>query len=343
MVKKYNTYQIKTDDTLKSIAEALNKDPNEVARFHNIFAKQNELIGVEFPINLMSLYITPNISEKHIDNIPKVNFLYDRKLALKPFNKKLTYNFESYLINENETVILSCQKTVTYMQKIADYHLFEIDTLPNEETLSGIAIEFSFAVSKALYPIELVVSEEGNWIGIYKFELLAKRWQVLKPSIRDDFEGPEIEKRIAFYDILFQDEARCTQLLRKDIFLQAYFNNLYDNHTLGNFFERKVYVALLPNVAPVCYTIKQQVEEYVNPTNQIEIHQKGFFEDARSSVDFEYDLDEAYYVGDMPKGNYLAKYKINSTSNCIESVHLDCDLQLATSKEIKIIIELVEL
>ncbi len=339
--KDFNTYQIKTGDTLKSIAKALNKDTNEVARFHNIFANQDELIGINFPKNLKQLYITPLLSEKHIDNIPKVKFLYDAKLALKPFKEKQDYNVNVYRTINNETLVLSYKKTVAYQKQLGELHLFEINSTSENENLEGIIIELSAEIEKAIYPIELVVNDDGNWISIHNFKSIYKRWQIVKTTIYDNFEGVEIDKRLAFYDILFQDEERCTNLLQKDVFLQAFFNNVYANHTLGFSLERELEFAIEPNVKGVSYHITQEIEEYVNPKNKIEILQKGIFADERSIMDFMFDLDEAYYTTEMPSGNYNALYLLNSSSNCIENIRLDCDLKSETSKEITITIELV--
>ena len=341
--KDYNSYKIKKGDTLHNIAEALGKDYSEVARFHNIYAKQDDLIGMEFPKTLKELFIFPNISEKHIDNIPKTNFLYDSKLALKPFNKKLVYEVQTTQIIENNFFVLKYEKTVCYLKKVREYYIFEIDSiLIDESELSGISVEFNAQVTKAIYPLELVITDEGNWIGIYNFENITKKWHDLKENIEDNFEGDETKKLLDFYDALFKDESRCTRLLRQDIFLQTFFNNLYDNHTQRYFFERKVYFAILPNVAPVCFAVIQNVEEYVNEQNQIEITQKGIYEDERSCMDFEYELNSAFYDGRMPTGSYMATYKLNSASNCIENVDLYCDLDLLKSQEIKVKIKLVD-
>jgi hypothetical protein len=340
--KDYNSYQIKKGDTLRNIALALGKDYSEVARFHNIYAKQDDLIGMEFPKTLKELFISPNISEKHIDNTPKTNFLYDSKLALKLFTKKLIYEVEISQIYQNEVFNLNCKKTVCYLKKIGDQHIFEIGSTLVNEDLSGISVEFSAVVVHAVYPLEVVINDDGNWVGIHNFESIAQRWQYLKATIRDNFEGIETEKRLLFYDAIFDNEVQCTTLLRNDIFLQTYFNNLFANHTRGFYFYREVCFALLPNIAPICFAIEQSVEEYLNDQNKIEIIQKGVYTDERSCVDLENELDEAYFGGEKPTGNYMANYQLNSDTHFIVSAELYCNLDLLEPIEINVRIQLVD-
>jgi hypothetical protein len=347
--KKHNTYIIKPEDTLQSIAQALGQDVDYVRRFHNIFAKQEELISMEFPKDLEKLYITPHISEKHIDNIPKVHFLYDKKLAIKPFSEKQTYTITSTHTVGSEMLEQSCHKTVALVKQAQGYHLFVIDTIANldSEDPDTMMLELSAHVAQALYPLELVVTDDGNWESIHNFKNIAKRWQGIKENISKEFEGEVIEKRLAFYDSLLEDEARCTELLQKDIFLQAYFNNLYANHTRGFCFDRDLHFHLLPNVNAVVYKTQQEVEEYVNQDNQIEIKQTGTITDTRSILDFEQDYNEPHFAldpatGAMPSGSYTAQYWLNSSNNCVQKVSLECTIDLTESTAVSIRIELVE-
>ncbi len=225
---------------------------------------------------------------------------------------------------------------------MGEFHIFEIGSTLVNEDLSGISVEFSATVVNAVYPLELVVNDNGNWVGINNFESIAQRWQYLKATIRDNFEGIDTEKRLLFYEVLFVNEAHCIKLLRNDVFLQTYFNNLYANHSRGFYFDREVCFALLPSIAPIGFAIEQFVEEYLNEQNKIEIIQKGVIDDARSCMDLENELDEAYFGGEMPMGNYMATYKLDCETNYIDFAELYCNLDLSQPIEINVTIQLVD-
>ena len=326
--KKYNSYQIKPNDTLESISLALGKRTDEVIRFHNMFANDEEIISFEFTENLKVLYISPYISEKQIDKVPKVEFLYDKKLALKPFYQKLHYAVKSVVVSDNHTITIDCEKSVVFLEKISEYFLYEIDNKSNADpnVLLTMMDELNFEVAKALYPLEILVNDNGNWIGIYNFRKIFMRWEVLKQNILDEFEGEEIDKRILFYDKVFQNEIQLTALLQNDIFLKVYFNGIFANHTHVFNFETLVNFPILSNVKNVEYKIVQQIEEYVNDANQIEIKLEGVANDDRCLMDYEYELDEPCFSGKIPEGNYKAHYLLNGINNYIEKIDFECSL-----------------
>ncbi|WP_310555680.1 hypothetical protein [Flavobacterium sp.] len=341
--KKYNIYKIKSGDTLLTIAEALGKESSEVIRFHNVFAKQEELISYEFPAGLDFLYITPLISEKHIDNVPKVNFLYDKKLAIKPFKTVLMYDVALAIHKGNRILNIDCKMTVAYLQKVGDYTVFKIDRIPDpEQEWSSVMHEFLEEVTKSIYPLELIVNDDGNWIGIQNFESIAKRWKSIKLDLLDYYEGYEIVKRLLYYDTLFKDENRLTDLLQKDVFLKTYFNGLYANHTQMGYFEPEMDFPILPDIKNVSYKVVQKIEEYVTDDTKIALEKKGAVNDARSLLDYDYNLDEASLVSEIPAGSYVAIYVLNSKNNTIENVNMQCAIELNETKEIKITIAVVE-
>jgi hypothetical protein len=342
--KEFNTYNIKAGDTLKSIATFLNKTEWEVAGFHNCYAKHLELIGVEFPKDLKHLYITPDVSAKHIEGIPKVQFLYDRKLKLTPFKHVLLYDIKQQISIGKEIKTRNYKVSVRLKEQKADLFLFEINiiTTPEQEELNSILEELSAEVYKALYPLELVVNDYGNWIGIHDFKAIYSKWLNIQNDILDEFDGDDIKKRLAYYNTLFQDEKRLTNLLQKDIFLNTYFNGLYTNHTQGCYFESTIQFPVLPNVANVNYKVVQEIEEYLNKYNLIAIEQQGKIVDRRSYLDYQYELDEPCYNSNIPGGNYKANYLLNSKYNYIKKANLSCSIHLDAVKEIKMSIELIE-
>ena len=80
--------------------------------------------------------------------------------------------------------------------------------------------------------------------------------------------------------------------------------------------------------------------------NKIEVEIHGASIDKRTQLDYESNLDDAFFLMDdsnpLVEGNFEAKYELNPETNAIEKVLLICDLQLEHQKEIKVAIKLVE-
>ena len=162
------------------------------------------------------LYISPDFSDKHIDNVPKTVFLYDAKLDLQPFKNEMAYQVDQTCTMGDCVVDLRYTVTVAFSEKLADYFVFTINkTLDTEQELPTVFDEFIEEVMLALYPLALIVNDNGNWIGIQNFAAIHTSFQNVKQAILDNYEGIEIMKRLKFYDILFNDETRMTQLLQQ--------------------------------------------------------------------------------------------------------------------------------
>lgn len=114
--------------------------------------------------------------------------------------------------------------------------------------------------------------------------------------------------------------------MQKDIFLKVYFNGIFANHTHVFNFETLVNFPIITNVKNVEYKIIQQIGEYINEANQIEIKQQGVANDERCLTDYDYELDESCFSGIIPEGKYKAHYLLNSKSNYIEKIDFECSL-----------------
>lgn len=339
--KKFNTYQIKPADTIESIALALGKKTDEVIRFHNVFAKQDELVGFELMENLEFLYTTPLLNLNQTSHISKVAFLYDTKLGVPVYKNSLTYQVNYTCITGDTVINTQFKMSVVFTEKVGDYSIYTLNKIPNpDQELPTVLDDFIEEIEKAIYPLELIVNEEGFWIGIQNFKAIHKRYQLVKLAVLDEYEGTEIIKRLSFYDTLFKEEERLTDLLQKEAFLQIYFNGLYKNHTRGGCFETNVYFPILPHTKKVDYKVSQKIFEYLTPENKITIQQTGQVSDSRSMIDFQYELDEPCFEGSKPTGNYTAQYVLDSTNNTIDQIAFSCSIKLQEVREIKMTITL---
>jgi hypothetical protein len=345
--KSYNTYTIKEGDTLRSMAKTLEKTEWEVSRFHNMFANQDQIINVTFPKNLHTLYITPDIEIKEPDNKPKVQFDSNNKLAIIPHKGALHYHVKHEVTLGTDTLTRTYEIKVRLVDQKGKSSLFEIDliTKPIDQNLDTMQEDIVAEMSRAIYPLAIEVDKNGNWFEVYNYKTITQRWKTVRNYILDEFEGKDLEKILAFYDTKFQDQENFTALLKNDIFLNCYFNNLYTNHTKNNSFERILDFPILPNIKKVAYKAVQEINPYL-VNNKINIDITGTIADTRATNDYNYQLNEAYYAlvdptATQPEGSYTASYILNSKTNCLEQASVNCFIKLEEVNQIKMTIQLL--
>jgi hypothetical protein len=346
--KDYNIYNIKETDTLTSIADFLKMKEYDVICFHNLYAKNDELMSMEFGVNQKILYITPNISEKEIEGIPKVQFDYDRKLGVKRFKEVLKYEVKQQVEIGKSKIIKEYEMSVFLKEQKETLSLFEVNllTTPAEADFDSILEDMLANISKAIYPLQLIIDYDGNWFEVYNFDAIVKRYKTVRNEILDTFDGKIVVENLTFYDTQFENKEKFTELLKKDVFLNSYFNSLYANHTYGNYFVRTLDFPMLPNIKNVSYKVEQEIEEFLNPNNKITIVLEGEIEDQRAIADFDYQMDEPYHSlidsnAELPYGEYKANYILNGENHCLEKATVNCFIELAEMREIKIDIKLL--
>ena len=351
MKPKYKKYKIKKGDTLQSISEKLNKTTHEVKSFHNVFCDSDNCIGVTFPIGLKELYIYPEYNEKELSLIPKVPFDDAYKLLLKPTQNKMNYGVMYTIKSGNEENTLKFEVSIVYKGKtISDNNIFEIDriskTFINDEEVNTIADELAVKASEVLYPLEVVVTNEGKWIEINNYKEINKRWKKVKAKILDEYEGEWVERYLMLNEKTLENEDYLLDSLKKDWFLNSYFNTIYVYYSHKLKFQTNTTFPVLPNCKSVSYDIEQKVEEYLDVNNLIRIEQKGELKEERSKADLENEMDIPYYGilypnQDMAKGKYRSLYFLNGNTNLIESLFLECSIELAVEKEIQVVVSLL--
>lgn len=351
MKPKYKKYKIKKGDTLESISQTLEKPTHEVKSFHNIFCESNDYISVEFPKNLKELFIYPEFNEKELTLIPKVSFDEAYKLPLKPILEKMNYGVMYTIKSGDEENTVKFEVSITYKGKTSsNMHVFEVDriskTFINDEEVNSIADELAVKTSAVLYPLELVVSNEGNWIAINNYKAINKRWSKIKEKVNDEYEGEWVEKYLLENEKMLENEDFLLNSLKKDWFLKSYFNSIYVYYSHKFKFQTNTTFPILPNCKGVSYDIEQKIEEYLDEYNLIRIEQKGELNEERSKEDLENEMDIPYYGIIDPnavraKGNYRSLYFLNGKTNFIESLFLECSIDVAVEKKVQVVASLL--
>lgn len=345
---KYNSYTIKHGDTIESIAEKIGIHKDFVIRFHNMYAQQEQLISVEFPVNLKKLYITPEFSEKELDNIPKVNFVYDAKIDWKPSKKLLLYDINFTSTVGEKAIVLTYQMGIQFIEKIQDGFLFEVSKPSPFEEVDNFDImqELDNKVLDAIYPLQVYVNNLGYCTSVANFETVKKRWESVKLILLDEFIGQHAIDNINFYQSYFENEIQFKKLLENDVFLHVYFAGLYTNYTLGYYYENILDFPVIPNIKTADYKLSNYIEPYLHDSNQVIVERMGMLHDKRAKLDFEQNLSEPYFslVDDnfeKAEGILNAKYTLDATTHSIKTVKFECTIALEQKRKIKCEIQLV--
>ncbi|WP_310554451.1 hypothetical protein [Flavobacterium sp.] len=323
--KEFNIYKLKEKDTLKSIALFLNKSEWEVAGFHNCYAKGNEIIGYEFPKELKNLYLNPNISEKHLEGVPKAKF-ESGYLNIKPF-EKINYKVKFISTIEDEINTIEYDVCIKHKESKQEYHLFEIDRISkvyvNNQLADTKIEELAQKVSEVLFPIVVFVNPNGKWEEIYNHQDISKRWVNNKSKILSEFQGDEFENYCIAFEQSITTKASLTESLQNDWFLNAYFGEIYANSYQNLVTEFTLNFPLQTDSNAIQYKVLQTIDEYLDSEDNISIERKGIV---------------VYDNFDNTAGNFYSNYALNTKDNSIKMIRLECNIEGNSTEKLQIAI-----
>ena len=350
--KKYFKHKLKKDDTVNSISLELGITPFEVVGFHNANCKNEDVIIHNIPIHLTEIFVYPYIRELKKENYPAVVFNGLSTLQVKPDNKKNNYGVTYTISNgDNQIDTMSFQVSVICKKKDQTGLHYEIErisnTFINNEETTSIADELAEKVAKVLYPLNIVVDETGKWTEITNFDDIEKRWNTLKSKIFEDYEGDWVQKYVELNEQTLASKSNIEMALKYDWFLNTLFGGIYVNYTYKFNFKNTISFPILANVKPLIYSVDQTIDPYLDEFLQIDLEQKGVLAEERSKADLQNKLAfPQHSVEDKgvekATGAFKAKYFLNTKSNVIESVYLECSVILDKLKKVEIVISIIE-
>jgi hypothetical protein len=98
--KRFAAYKIKAEDTIQSLSTKLNISLQELRNFHNVFAKQEELISIDLHKGLEFLYIYPTSEIDAFENALWLDEAGSKKF-LTMQTEMLSWFKEAKLIKKN--------------------------------------------------------------------------------------------------------------------------------------------------------------------------------------------------------------------------------------------------
>ncbi|RED25014.1 hypothetical protein BD847_1753 [Flavobacterium cutihirudinis] len=335
----YLTYEIKNDDTPESVAEKMGIDLYALRSYHNRYATLEDLIGPIFPRHLKFLIIKPEekeLTEEEKEQHRKNVVFNDGpgKLSLNYSHGEYTYAVLYTIDNGKDIYTIKQKITVIWLAQNKGYHCYKIhrdnDIYINDVAPNTMAQEITHQASQALYPLTIVVDQNGNWIDIYNFNEIEKRWQETKKQIRNYYKGHTVEKYFSIQDKNLESSDTLYASLNKDWFLNSLFNGIHVQYPSTKTINRKITFPYLAKSESINYQTEQVIDERLDVDNLIVININGKLNDERTKTDFENELNISgkEYSEEKPDGNYSAKYFLNPNNYMPEAFIVSCGLGL---------------
>lgn len=326
-VAKHFTYKIQKGDTPTSVADKLEITLYELRFYHNFNCiDDRDVINADFPSHLQFLLLKPTQQESEVDkeNVKPIKVTFDNEFRIPFYNVR---GKNSYLVlqsikTDNQVQTIKYKISAECIKKDKNgYSLFEIDRISkvylNNVQTDTITDTLAEEVSNVLYPLLIVVNQEGEWIDIHNFDDICERWIVKRKRILKKNEGEAINKYLNAVDSILNRVENLLQNLSDDWFLKVFFNGIHTTYTSNLFFITEEDFAITPKNNAIIFKVTQKIDEYLNDTNMIVIEKKGELANT---------IKEAGLEKNSFSGNYHSIYHLNPNTYTIESASLECDL-----------------
>ncbi|EKT3967491.1 hypothetical protein NTJ12_002586 [Flavobacterium psychrophilum] len=249
--------------------------------------------------------------------------------------EKRNYAVRYTIEDGNEVHTLKYEAGVKWIDTdINGYSFFKIDRLSkvyiDDNEANTIVNELAEKVSSILYPLQVVVDQEGEWVDIHNFEEIKERWETKEAQILKDYPGEETEKYLVLYEENLISNQTLSLALSKDWFLRAFFNGVHTGYTSELTFEGYAYFPFIAKSEDLMFDIKQKIGKYLDENHLINIDIKGVLKNNRTKADFQYTIDLYNHPFGNQKvtGSYRAKYYLNPNNYSIETLFIECDFAL---------------
>ncbi len=352
-MSNHHSHILQQGDTLETVAEQYNITPEELRRYHNTYAELGDLLGSEVT-HQKELIVPKPKPEDNSEETPKekerkkVSFAPNNKLVYSPVNTHYKYGVMITLENGEEKNELKYETSVKWVQKYGDFHIFEIDRTSklyiNEEEANDIADLLAYETSKVLFPMHLMVDEDGNWEEVAKCNIYPERWKTVKIHLQKEFEGEMVENYFQKIEEILETPEQINIYMTGDFFLRTLFLGFCINYGKDFTKEKHIGFPVIENPIEPVYKINFKIDPYLDDYNLINVEMQGILEDERSQGDFingspfPFEENEETERKKNDFGNFEAQAFLNPNSCIPEAVHLECSIDLEETKKVSVVI-----
>ncbi|KUJ59739.1 hypothetical protein AR687_21275 [Flavobacteriaceae bacterium CRH] len=316
-MNNFRKYKVQKGETIEIIAAKIGIPAVELRAYHNQYCELSDLVELGLPIKWAEYILLP--SSETVDNT-KLSENSPKKVKLGN-NNNLRLFTENGLKQEYGTIILYKENNqlinkihftsqIKFIKKyndfsIVEYHINQVYI--NNKEPEMVIEQLADKTSKALYPIVLSLNSNGEIHEILNIEAIQERWQILKPSILEYYQGGDvITKLLSSFERSIQSASLLKRNLTEHPFYTTYFAPIYQNYSpdlsfTNNDFEVETF---------------QSIDEFQSATSKILVRRKGV---VKSKVNFDENLHSQNGMHDYN----LQKIQLNLEKVVFQSGKLD--------------------
>ncbi|MCW3162489.1 LysM peptidoglycan-binding domain-containing protein [Chryseobacterium oryctis] len=351
----HHIHTIQKGDTLQSVSKQYGISAEELRNYHNRYCELPDLLNRE--IEHQKELIVPKLGQEgNSEETPKekerkkVSFAPNNKLSYSPVNTHYKYGVMIILENGEDKNELKYETSVKWLQKYGDFHIFEIDRTSkiyiNKEEVNDIADLLAYETSKVLFPMHIVVDEDGNWEEVAKYNKYPERWKAIKSNLQKEFEGEMVENYFQKIEKILETPEQINFYMLGDFFLRTLFLGYCFNYGKDFTAEKHITFPIVENGIEPRYKIQAKVDPYLDEYNLINIELEGVLDDERSKEDFINERPFAFNnnyekqkdIDNRSLGEIAIQGFLNPKSGIPEALHLECSIELDETKKITVVI-----
>jgi hypothetical protein len=345
---QYKIYKIQKGDTLTSVALQLNRNEYDLKSYHNTYCAIEDLIGIDFPKHLTALIVSSFESikkEEKLDAHKRVRLGSKEKFDFFPSSLNKNYGVLIVLEKGNDAQTIKYDLNLRYVRQEEKDKVFELNRISkmyiNDEEADAIADVLAVKVAQVLYPLQILIDENGSFSGIANYEQIQQRWEDVKDKIYDEYEGEWVEKYIELNEEVINDKESMEFSLWNDYFIRTYFNGIYREYPENKSRTGGIQFPVLHEVSDINFKVKSEIEEYYDESNFIVLNQNGIIDEERAKEDLESKFNFPFYANPdssytIAEGAYRGKYFLNPSDHAIEAAYLEASVELDILERIKV-------
>jgi hypothetical protein len=292
-MSKYQKYTILKGDTLDSIASKLFITSGVALRiFHNNHCALPDMIGdIVKPNNILHippidgvLRFEPNDQTYQTikqETQQQITLSRERKLTYNPVRELVKYCVTTnHSKQEDDTSIdLQYDLSIQWLQKIDNIHLFQIEQnniLYDDQEPDSKVSYLAQNCAQYIYPLQIVVSNTGQFQYINNHEFVKKRWLSHQEHLLKEHNDATSLKYINNINTVITNKTAINQVLQQDLALNFLFFPLYNTaFTEALVLEQNIKIPILQNDTPLLFESQTTLHKQTTLDNHIKITQNG--------------------------------------------------------------------
>ncbi|MDN5287975.1 MAG: hypothetical protein JWR38_4249 [Mucilaginibacter sp.] len=251
-------------------------------------------------------------------------------LELVPPNFSKSYGYLLTIKNAAQENTIKYEVDIAYVKTIPEKaRLFSINksskTYLNDTEPDLLVDKMANEAGSVLYPLIIEVDFNGRFLTVHNYKEILERWKTKRVEIKNYYTGDQAEKYCELMDQTITSENLLNWSVQKDFLIATYFTAIYKSYTPSLKIEEEAAYPLVGKSLPVTFSIIQQVQEYLNDLDAIELHHAGVAIDERSINDIEQEQNFALSKSIDPEskpvdGKYTARYMLHAQTKAIRSI-----------------------